>query len=250
MIVNDLKIIENKPLTNDIYKMTFEGDLKALPGQFVNVKINDSSLLLRRPISVFDCTEKSLSIIYRVVGAGTKELSTYKEGSTVSVLGPVGSGFPRVSKKKVLIVGGGIGVPPLYYLAKSLVSDNEITFVLGFRDKSQVILENELSKYGKVIVTTDDGSYGLHGNVIKAIEEYNIDFDVVYACGPSRMLEAIDKKYYGQKEGYISFEERMACGIGICYGCACRPRELKKGMLRVCKEGPVFELGVINYDKA
>lgn len=250
MIVNDLKIIENKALTNDIYQMTFEGNLKALPGQFVNIKINDSSLLLRRPISVYDNTKNSLSIIYRVCGEGTKEMSTYKVGDTVNVLGPLGSGFPHVKGKRVLIVGGGIGVPPLNYLAKSLYEENDITFVLGFRDKTQVILEDELKKYGKVLVTTDDGSYGYHGNVLNVIKDQNIDFDVIYACGPSRMLEAIDKTYYGKKEGYISFEERMACGIGICYGCACRPRELEKGMLRVCKEGPVFELGVINYDKA
>lgn len=99
-------------------------------------------------------------------------------------------------------------------------------------------------------MATDDGSYGYHGNVLKLIEENKIDFDVIYACGPTRMLEALDNRYCGKKEGYISFEERMACGIGICYGCACKPKQIERGMLRVCKEGPVFPLGVISYDKA
>ena len=248
MITRDAKVLSNIQLTEDIYKMRLEGAFNALPGQFVNVKINDNKLLLRRPISVYESTDEYLEIIYRVVGEGTKALSENKAGDVLNILGPVGSGFPLNKGKNVLIVGGGIGVPPLNYLARLLQNDNNITFVLGFRNKDQVILEEELSKYGKVYVTTDDGSYGYKGNVLQLIDEYNLEFDVVYACGPSRMLEFLDKKYQGKKEGYISFEERMACGVGICYGCACRPKKLEKGMLRVCKEGPVFELGVINYD--
>ena len=248
MITRDSKVLLNECINGDIYKMRLEGAFNALPGQFVNVKINDSKLLLRRPISVYESTDQYLEIIYRVVGEGTKSLSETKVGDVLNILGPVGSGFPLNKGKKVLIVGGGIGVPPLNYLARNLYKDNEVTFVLGFRNKEQVILEEELKQYGKVYVTTDDGSYGYKGNVLNCIDEYNIEFDVVYACGPSKMLEFLDKKYQGIKEGYISFEERMACGVGICYGCACKPKKLEKGMLRVCKEGPVFELGVINYD--
>lgn len=250
-MLSDLKIIENIKLIDDVYKLTVIGSFnKPIPGQFINIKLNNESLLLRRPISVYDSTDNTLSVIYRIAGVGTKELSTYKEGDNLNVLGPLGSGFPLTENKKVLIVGGGIGVPPMHYLAKMLEANNEITFVLGFRTKDQIILLDELKQYGKVYVATDDGTYGFHGNVIKLIEEENIDFDVIYACGPTRMLEAIDLKYNGIKEGYISFEERMACGIGICYGCACKPRQIEKGMLRVCKEGPVFPLGVISYDKA
>lgn len=248
MITKDAKVLSNVAINEDIYKMRLEGAFNALPGQFVNVKINDNKLLLRRPISVYESTDEYLEIIYRVVGEGTEALSKNKEGDILNILGPVGSGFPLKEGKNVLIVGGGIGVPPLNYLARLLKEKNNITFVLGFRNKEQVILEEELKQYGTVYVTTDDGSYGYKGNVLQLIDEYKLDFDVVYACGPSKMLEFLDKKYQGQKEGYISFEERMACGIGICYGCACRPKSLEKGMLRVCKEGPVFELGVINYD--
>ena len=189
-----------------------------------------------------------------------------KEGEYVNIQGPLGNGYDIKSimeyvknvtgndcadtELKAILFGGGIGVPPMYFLAKMLKDENDITFVLGFRSKSQIILENELKKYGDVFVATDDGSYGYHGNVLKLIEENKIDFDVIYACGPTRMLEALDNRYCGKKEGYISFEERMACGIGICYGCACKPKQIERGMLRVCKEGPVFPLGVISYDKA
>ncbi len=247
MITQDSIILENIEIAKDIYKMTLQGDFNAQPGQFINIKLNNERLLLRRPISVYDVYEDKLVIIYRVVGSGTKELSQEKVGNTLNILGPIGSGFPLTNNKKVVIVGGGIGVPPLQLLAKNL-KNKDITFVLGFRNKEAVILENELKKYGEVIVATDDGSYGFKGNVLQAIDEYKIDFDVIYACGPSKMLEFIDKKYQGYKEGYISFEERMACGMGICYGCVCKPKKLDNGMLRVCKEGPVFELGVISYE--
>lgn len=248
MIIKDAYVLSNECISQGIYKMRLGGEFNALPGQFINIKLNDSKLLLRRPISVYDCKKDYVEIIYRVVGEGTKELSNAQIGDKFNVLGPVGSSFPLNMNRRILLVGGGIGVPPLHYLAKNLYKNNEITFVIGFRDKSQIILKEELEKYGKVIITTDDGSYGYHGNVLKAIEEYNIDFDVVYACGPSKMLQFLDEKYQNVKEGYISFEERMACGVGICYGCACKPKKLEKGMLRVCKEGPVFELGVISYE--
>lgn len=246
----DAEILENVKILDDVYKLTVKGDFKPLAGQFINIKLNNEALLLRRPISIYDANSTNLSVIYRVVGAGTKELSCYQKGQKINILGPLGSGFPLTNNKRVLIVGGGIGVPPMHYLAKMLKDNNDITFVLGFRNKGQIILEEELKKYGKVYIATDDGSYGYHGNVLSLIEDENLNFDVIYACGPTRMLEALDNKYYGQKEGYISFEERMACGIGICYGCACKPRQIEKGMLRVCKEGPVFPLGVISYDKA
>lgn len=249
-MLQNAQILENKKIIDDVYQLTVKGDFKPLAGQFINIKLNNEALLLRRPISVYDANHNSLSVIYRVVGAGTKELASYKPGQELNILGPLGNGFPLVKNKRVLIVGGGIGVPPMYFLAKMLKDENDITFVLGFRSKSQIILENELKKYGDVFVATDDGSYGYHGNVLKIIEENKIDFDVIYACGPTRMLEALDNRYCGKKEGYISFEERMACGIGICYGCACKPKQIERGMLRVCKEGPVFPLGVISYDKA
>lgn len=247
MITQNAIILENKQIADEVYEMTLAGHFEALPGQFVNIKLNNERLLLRRPISIYDANSDMVKIIYKTVGEGTTILSQMKKNDMLDVLGPVGSGFPIYKNKNVLIVGGGIGVPPLHYLAKCLNECN-ITFVLGFRNSAQVILEHELEQFGKVIVTTDDGSYGFKGNVLEAIEHYRIDFDVVYACGPTKMLEFLDKKYQGVREGYISFEERMACGMGICYGCVCKPKKIENGMLRVCKEGPVFPLGVIDYE--
>lgn len=157
MITQIARVVQNKMISQDIYKMTLKGEFKALPGQFINIKLNNERLLLRRPISIFDATKEQLEIIYRVVGEGTKELSETKENDTLDILGPVGSGFPLTDKKKVLIIGGGIGVPPLHLLAKELVN-KDITFVLGFRNKENIILKEELEKYGRVIITTDDGS--------------------------------------------------------------------------------------------
>lgn len=242
------KILRQDLIALDTYEMEIEGFSDAKPGQFINIKTGDNALLLRRPISISEIKDESIVITYKVVGAGTKALSLKKSGDYIDVLGPLGNGFPKTDKKNVLLVGGGIGVPPLVEVAKRLSKISNVVIVIGARDKSQVIYEEKLSKYGKVYVTTDDGSYGEKGNVINCIDNHNLDFDVFYACGPSVMLKFLDLKYQGKKEGYISFEERMACGVGICYGCVCKPRELKNGFLRVCKEGPVFGLGVIKYD--
>ncbi|MGM9971145.1 MAG: dihydroorotate dehydrogenase electron transfer subunit [Anaeroplasmataceae bacterium] len=243
------KVIRNELIADLTYEMEIEGFTEAVAGQFINIKTGDNALLLRRPISISEVTDNSIIITYKVVGAGTKVLSEKKPGDILDILGPLGNGFPLKENKKALLIGGGIGVPPLVETAKRLKALGcDVTIVIGARDKSQVIYEEKLSKYGRVYVTTDDGSYKEKGNVINCIENNNIDFDVFYACGPSVMLKYLDLKYQGVKEGYISFEERMACGIGICYGCVCVPKELKNGMLRVCKEGPVFGLGVIKYE--
>ncbi len=248
MSVGLAKIIRNELIAIDTYEMEIEGFTESKPGQFVNIKTGDNSLLLRRPISISEIKNNSIVITYKVVGAGTKVLSEKQVGELIDVLGPLGNGFPLVKGKKVCLIGGGIGVPPLVETAKQLSKDNEVIVVIGARYKSQVIYEEKLSKYAKVYVTTDDGSYQNKGNVIQLIENECLEFDLFYACGPSVMLKFLDLKYQGNKEGYISFEERMACGIGICYGCICKPKELKDGFLRVCKEGPVFPLGVIKYE--
>lgn len=242
------KVIRNDLISDLTYEMEIEGFTEAKAGQFINIKTGDNALLLRRPISISEILDNSIVITYKVVGAGTLVLSQKKPGDILDILGPLGNGFPLKENKKALLIGGGIGVPPLVELAKKLSKTCEVITVIGARDKSQVIYEEKLSKYSKVYVTTDDGSYKEKGNVIECIERNNLDFDIFYACGPSVMLKFLDLKYQEKKEGYISFEERMACGVGICYGCVCKPRELKDGFLRVCKEGPVFGLGVIKYD--
>lgn len=243
------KVIRNNLIFDDTYEMEIEGFSDATPGQFVNVKTGDNSLLLRRPISISEVNANSIVITYKVVGAGTKILSEKKPGDLLDILGPLGNGFPIVKNENVVLVGGGIGVPPLVETAKKLKESGcNVSVVIGARNKSLVIYADKLAKYGKVYVATDDGSIGFKGNVIECIEGNNIEFDTLYACGPNIMLKFLDYKYNGIKKGYLSFEERMACGVGICYGCVCKPKEIKDGFLRVCKEGPVFELGVVKYE--
>lgn len=248
MNIGNAKITKKIQLTNDIFEYTLEFKNDAVPGQFINIKTGDNSLLLRRPISIKDSNEEEIVITFRVVGAGTKILAEKNVGDTLDIIAPLGNGFPLKENKKVLILGGGIGVPPMVGLAKELSKTCDVTTIIGFRDKSQIIYEEELKKYGKLYVTTDDGSYGFKGNVLQCIDAFNIDFDCLYACGPTVLLKYTDLKYNGKKEGYISFEERMACGVGVCYGCVCKPKRIENGMLRVCKEGPVFSLGVIDYE--
>lgn len=243
------KIIRNNLIIDDTFEMEIEGFTDARPGQFVNVKTGDNALLLRRPISISEVTETSIIITYKVVGAGTKILSEKKPGDVLDILGPLGNGFPICKGEDVVLVGGGIGVPPLVETAKKLKKAGcNVSVVIGARNKSLVIYDEKLKNYGTVYVATDDGSMGFKGNVIECIEANNIKFDTLYACGPNIMLKFLDMKYQGVKKGYLSFEERMACGVGICYGCICKPREIKNGFLRVCKEGPVFELGVVKYE--
>ena len=243
------EVIRNNPILDDTYEMEIAGFTNAVQGQFVNISTGDKSMLLRRPISISEVREESIVIIYKVVGKGTEILASKKPGDVLDVLGPLGNGFPLVMNKKVVLVGGGIGVPPLVETAKKLKESGcEVNVVIGARNKELVILEDKLKNYGKVYVTTDDGSYGMKGNVIDCIEQNKIDFDVLYACGPNVMLKFLDKKYYGVKEGYLSFEQRMACGVGICYGCILKPKENREAFLRVCKDGPVFELGVVKYE--
>lgn len=242
-------IIRNNLISDDTYEMEIEGFADAAPGQFVNVKTGDNALLLRRPISISEVKDSSIIITYKVVGAGTKILSEKKAGDVLDILGPLGNGFPIVSNQNVVLVGGGIGVPPLVETAKKLKKAGcNVSIVIGARNKSLIIYDDKLEKYGKVYIATDDGSKGFKGNVIQCIKENNIEFETLYACGPNVMLKFLDLEYNGKKKGYLSFEERMACGVGICYGCICKPREIKDGFLRVCKEGPVFELGVVKYE--
>lgn len=243
------EVLSNDKILADTYRMEIHGFENAKPGQFVNISTGDKSMLLRRPISISEVKKDSIVIIYKVVGKGTEILASKKAGDILDILGPLGNGFPIIKNDKVVLVGGGIGVPPLVEAAKKLKENGcEVNVVIGARTKELVILEDELKKYGTLYVATDDGSYGMKGNVIDCIEQNHIDFTTLYACGPNVMLKFLDRKYYGIKKGYLSFEQRMACGVGICYGCILKPKENKEAFLRVCKDGPVFELGVVNYD--
>ena len=215
----------------------------AVPGQFIAVYPNDSARLLPRPISICetDPEKELLRIVYRVAGEGTKELSSCRAGDTLSIMGPLGNGFP-LKDKKALLIGGGIGIPPMLELAKALSCEK--TAVLGYRD-SQTFLAEEIGKYAGLVVATEDGSVGTKGTVLDAIKAQGLKADIIYACGPTPMLRAL--KEYAAKEGiecWISLEERMACGVGACLGCVCHSKDVDEHSnvrnKRVCKDGPVF----------
>ncbi|MEG0804910.1 MAG: dihydroorotate dehydrogenase electron transfer subunit [Lachnospiraceae bacterium] len=239
------KILSHEEIGTDIYSMWLETENitgPALPGQFIAMYSNDNSRLLPRPISIceIDKTKKALHIVYRVAGTGTQEFSEMHAGQTLKVLGPLGNGFPKV-EGKVLIVGGGIGIPPMLELAKQITGEKEIC--LGYKD--ECFLLEEFEKLGTVFIATEDGSVGTSGNVIDAIMKHKIEGDVIFACGPSKMLQAL--KTYAiehHMECYVSMEEKMACGIGACLSCVCQSTEKdahsKVHNKRICKEGPVF----------
>lgn len=233
-------------LADGVYSMVLSapeiaGQAKA--GQFVSVYTKDSSRLLPRPISLcgIDKEKGELRLVYRVAGAGTEEFSRYEAGEKVQVMGPLGNGFP-LKEKKAILIGGGIGIPPMLGLMKAL--DCERTAVLGYRD-SQLFLKDEFEAFGPVYVATEDGSAGTKGNVLDAIRANGVEGAVIYACGPTPMLRAI--KAYAAENGiecYISLEERMACGIGACLACVCQSKEVDHHSnvhnKRICKDGPVF----------
>ena len=230
------KIISNTPIANDVLKMVLEGDTSDITasGQFVNIKID--GLFLRRPISVCDVDDKRLTLIYKVVGKGTEVMRNMKSGETLDVLTGLGNGYDlSVSGEKPLLLGGGVGVPPLYNLAKKLIAEGkEVTVILGFNSKVDVFYENEFAALGaKVLVTTADGSYGIKGFVTDAVKD--LDYTYFYTCGPEPMLKAVYKTL--TTSGQFSFEERMGCGFGACMGCSCKTIT---GNKRICKEGPVL----------
>lgn len=237
-------IIEfNKLIANDVYcmKINVNDKLEIKPGQFMNIKVKNN--FLRRPISISSFDDNGFTIIYKIVGKGTKELSEMKQDEELNFVGPLGNPFTIHENIKPIVIGGGVGVPPLFEVCKQLVNLNiKPQVVLGFNSKNDVFYENEFKQLGcDVIVSTMDGSYGIKGSVIDAIKAVNFDHDFVYACGPTKMLAAIDERY---SKGYLSFEARMACGIGACHGCVCKDKHHDLHY-RVCKEGPVFELGKV-----
>ena len=228
-------IKENFPLTKNVFKMILSGDTSAITrsGQFVNIKLDGN--FLRRPISVCDVNDNELTIIYKVVGKGTEQLSKMKD-SELDILTGLGNGYDlSFAGEKPLLIGGGVGVPPMYLLAKQLVSmGKKVSVVLGFNTKDEVFYEEEFKALGcDVYVTTVDGSYGIKGFVTNAMEE--IDYSYFYTCGPEPMLKAVTKA--SATSGQLSFEERMGCGFGACMGCSCKTLT---GNKRICKEGPVM----------
>lgn len=229
------EIKENRPLTKDIMEMVLAGDTSDItrPGQFVNIKLD--GLYLRRPISVCDAEEGKLTLIYKVVGKGTEQMRDMTEG-TLDILSSLGNGYDTsLSGERPLLVGGGVGVPPLYLLAKELRSEGkEVSVILGFNTKEEIFYEEEFKALGcKVYVTTVDGSYGIKGFVTEAMKE--IDYTYFFTCGPEPMLKAVWNA--SATSGQLSFEERMGCGFGACMGCSCKTLT---GFKRICKDGPIM----------
>lgn len=236
-------ILSNVKIAEDTYKMVLSGNtsLITLPGQFVNIKL--SGLYLRRPISVHDWDKNTLSIIYKVVGKGTEIMSKMTVGQTLDLLLGLGNGYTVSEHKNVAVIGGGVGVPPLYALAKKLKAEGKnVTAILGFNSKEQVFCENEFKAVcDSVSITTADGSYGIKGFVTTAMEGKNIEY--FYACGPEPMLKALHKTGI---EGQMSFEARMGCGFGGCMGCSCKTLT---GYKRICVEGPVMRTQEVMFDE-
>ena len=231
------KIRSNTALTDCVYKMVLEGDTSAITasGQFVNIQLE--GLFLRRPISVCDYDAETLTIVYKVVGKGTAAMSRMVPGQALDVLTGLGNGYDlSLAGEKPVLLGGGVGVPPMYNLAKKLRAMGlEVQVILGFNTKSEIFYEEEFKALGcQVTVTTVDGSYGTKGFVTTALE--TMDYTYFYTCGPEPMLKAVYRA--SRTSGQMSFEERMGCGFGACMGCSCKTLT---GYKRICKEGPVMK---------
>ena len=248
-------ITKQEHLVDDIYSMILRCPAiseVAHSGQFVSVYSKDSARLLPRPISICEVKDDSLRIVYRVVGGGTKIMSTYQEGDEIQIIGPLGNGFDMRDGKAIL-VGGGIGIPPMVELAKNLsekIGKENVISVMGYRD--ELFLTDELEQFSTLVIATEDGSTGIKGTVIDALDENGVDGDVMYACGPIPMLKAL-KDWANSKdiECQISLEERMACGIGACLACVCKTKEKDEHSnvcnKRICKDGPVFDANEIDF---
>lgn len=245
-------IIRQEEISYGIYSMWLKTDKiagQAKPGQFLSVYCHEGSRLLPRPISIceIDREDQAVRIVYRVVGKGTEELSGMRTGGSLEIVGPLGNGFP-LKEKKALLIGGGIGIPPILQLAKELQCEKQI--VLGYRDS--LFLQKEFKKQGRLYAATEDGSYGTEGNVMDAIRENGLEAEIIYACGPKPMLRAVKEFARERKiECWLSLEEKMACGIGACLACVCKSRERDShtnvNNKRVCKEGPVFRAEEVEF---
>ena len=241
-------VISQECIAKDIYSMWISTKAiarEAKPGQFVSVYTKDASRLLPRPISLceIDREKDALRIVYRIAGDGTREFSRLRAGDTIDILGPLGNGFPleEAKGKRVMLMGGGIGIPPMLETAKAIQGEKII--VSGYRD--ELFLTEELNAAGQLYLATEDGSAGTKGNVLDAVKANRLEADLIFACGPTPMLRAI--KAYALDKGipcWVSMEEKMACGIGACLACVCKSTKVdghsQVHNKRICKDGPVF----------
>lgn len=238
-----MEIISNTKIAQDVYEMKLKGQGAGkitAPGQFVNIKVStlESQPYLRRPMSVCEYDDENLTIIYKVVGKGTNILKSKQPGEKFDMLLGLGNGFPLPDIQKAVLIGGGVGVPPMYELGKQLVQKGvEVTTILGFNSSIDVFYEDKFKALGDCYVATMDGSYGEKGNVVDVLKKYQLTYDKYFSCGPEKMLDALVK--FDDQNGYLSFEARMGCGFGACMGCSCKVKT--KPYKRICVEGPVLE---------
>lgn len=225
-----------------------------VPGQFVGVYCEDGAHLLPRPISICEAMMGTIRLVFRIAGFGTTEFSKKKPGDEITLVGPLGNGYPDFTEKEITIVGGGIGIPPMLYLSRICSEAGmKVTSVLGFRDRNTFLTE-AFACYGDVVIATDDGSLGVKGTVVDAIEQNGLNTKLVCACGPMPMLRGLSS-FVLEKGGrcYVSLEERMACGIGACLGCIVKTKEVDAHShvknARICTEGPVFDASVLDFNR-
>lgn len=255
------EVISASKLATGVYELWIQTELaeNARPGCFIGVYPKNQATLLPRPISICeaDREKNALRIVYRIAGKGTEEFSAYAAGDRVRILGILGNGYPlqEAEGKTVFLMGGGIGVPPILELAKSLKNCEKI-IILGYRD-GELFLKDDMELYGKVYIATEDGSVGTKGNVMDVINEHKLNADLIYVCGPMPMLKAI-KRFAREKQipAYLSLEERMACGVGACLGCVCKTIHKDEHShvhnARICTDGPVFlaeDVAILEEDK-
>lgn len=251
-----LTVVENNRIAEHIFEMKLEGSLVEQldqPGQFVHLRIGKGlDPLLRRPISICDVdhAKQQLTIIYRAEGAGTTLLAQHVQGDQVDVLGPLGQGFPlyeRQTGEHVVLVGGGVGVPPLYYLSKRLTALGvKVTHILGFATESAVFYAQEFEELGETYITTIDGSYGTQGLVTDVLDQWEMTkWAALYSCGPLPMLRALSTRFKQHPAAFISLEERMGCGVGACFACVCPTSESATSYKKICTHGPVFRVGEV-----
>ncbi len=243
MKIVDLEVVSNELIKNDIYLLTLKGDTSEIKhsGEFAELKLD--KFYLRRPLSIHDYSSTEVKFLYKILGRGTKDLTTYKKGDVINTILGLGNGFNDEISSSPLLIGGGIGIAPLYNLAKRFFANGKkVKIILGFKNIDEVCYIEEFKKLGEVIITTDDGSFGEKGNPVTYLKEHDINYDYYYACGPLVMLKYLSK--YSSK-GFVSLEARMGCGFGACMGCSIKTT---KGPQRVCKEGPVFSSSEVIYE--
>ncbi|MEG0367777.1 MAG: dihydroorotate dehydrogenase electron transfer subunit [Coprobacillus sp.] len=236
-----MTIISKKELVKDVYEMVLEGEAASYiqyPGQFINIKINDSlQPYLRRPMSICDYDSHHIKMIFKVVGEGTKCLAQKAIGEQLDCLTGLGNGFIDLDKKSAVVIGGGLGVPPMYNLAKQLIAHGvKVTAVLGFNSENDVFYQKEFEAICPTYVATMDGSLGDKGTVVDVLKKHQFEMETYYTCGPEKMLDVLVQQY--PDNGYLSFEARMGCGFGACMGCSCKVKT--KPYKRICVEGPVL----------